>query len=60
MKKARTEAEIRNILVRRLTKGAAFMEGDYSKLLAETRAELDRLSKAEMMEKYADYLWDVK
>lgn len=50
------------LILNRMTKGAAFMDGDYNKLQEETRREIDeKFSKgsAQAMDFYRDYLWDV-
>lgn len=60
MKRRITDGELRELLVRRMTKGAAFIRVDYEARLAEVRAEVERMSRTEMMAKWPEYTYDVK
>jgi hypothetical protein len=59
MRRNVTLVQLREIVTRRLTKGAAFMKGDYTKLMADTREMLSKLSFDEIKAQYPNHTYDI-
>ena len=54
-----TLEQLREKIVARKTKGAAFMKGDYAALMRDTRVEVAAFTFEELKAKYPTYTYDV-
>lgn len=60
MKRKLDDDKLREVILARITKGAAFMSGDYQTLMQTTRNHLADMSRAEIFEKYPQHTYDIK